>query len=678
MTVAHDFFLCSDSREAEVEMSHRFPGRIITKQKTSYVKKKMENESWRFNDSAKPSIRNIYRDKQSVIEALQDLLILTRTTFSIRSNGSFSDIAECWHPASMSGASSTPKREHIQNKRYGRNWMDTYLKYLKDFSVEYKTTKLKPISSKNNEKAGISIITACRNRSTQLMISLETWCKCEEVSEIIIVDWSSSDLVINRVEKIPDSRISVVRVESESRWILSHAFNLAARFAKFDLLCKLDADYCLHEEFFKNHKLVPGSFYSGSSRRARNSNEKHLNGFLFLHRKDFFDINGYNERIIFYGWEDTDLTRRLIGLGLNRNRIDNHYIEHISHSDSHRIQDMQANFPLRRAIEANRRLCKNERWKPKHKVRKYEIKKSGTKNFSCSPVYAPEKEQNRLILYAEQGLGSRLGALASGLAYSAQTGRKLFLHWKKSVDCDCLFEELFENRFTNPGESPAKSGEEFDESQIIRGSRVYDIRNGSDQVRLQKFDSTISSDIIIRARSRIRHRRIKGYMEEIALRQLIPRYELQKRISELDVSNMIGVHVRTEGGTEFNDNPWDSHDNWSVEETRKLCKWRTRTQPEQFFEEIDRLITTEPDVRIFLCTDRPEHYESFLNRYGALRITFTAKNRFDRSLAQLQSAVVDLYLLSKTRFILGSSFSYFSDVVQQLGGKSIKLAGQDF
>ena len=141
---------------------------------------------------------------------------------------------------------------------------------------------------------------------------------------------------------------------------------------------------------------------------------------------------------------------------------------------------------------------------------------------------------------------------------------------------------------------------------------------------------------------------------------------------------MIVVHVRTEDGMSFHDNFWDEPGNWSTGEVRKLNKWRGRTQPENFFDEMDRLIKKEPNVRFFLCTDRPEHYDAFLTRYGKARIAYIPREKFDRSRQQLESAVVDLYFLSQTRHILGSGFSYYSDVAERLGGKSIRLAGQDF
>ena len=167
-------------------------------------------------------------------------------------------------------------------------------------------------------------------------------------------------------------------------------------------------------------------------------------------------------------------------------------------------------------------------------------------------------------------------------------------------------------------------------------------------------------------------------MEEIVLQQLMPRFELRDRISALDVSAMVGVHVCTAIDQSPDDGPWDVGNGDDTRGLEKLKRWRARTRPESFFEELDRMITEEPGVRFFLCTDRPEHYDVFLSRYGKARIVRLADKRFGPGTEQAESALVELYLLSRTRLIVGSGFSAFTDVAARLGGRVARLAGQDF
>jgi len=92
------FFVCSDSKEAEDDIVRRYPGRVVTRAKKSYVRKHDNNLDWLIRISDDEAYYNVSRDRQSVIDALEDLIVLSRTKFSIKSNGSFSEIVELLDP----------------------------------------------------------------------------------------------------------------------------------------------------------------------------------------------------------------------------------------------------------------------------------------------------------------------------------------------------------------------------------------------------------------------------------------------------------------------------------------------------------------------------------------------------------------------------------------------------
>lgn len=74
------FFVCSDSKDAEEKFS-RYPN-VIIKPKTSYVEKFLDDK-WKtkFIDADGNQARyNVNRSRDSVIQALEDLLILSHTT----------------------------------------------------------------------------------------------------------------------------------------------------------------------------------------------------------------------------------------------------------------------------------------------------------------------------------------------------------------------------------------------------------------------------------------------------------------------------------------------------------------------------------------------------------------------------------------------------------------------
>ena len=183
-----------------------------------------------------------------------------------------------------------------------------------------------------NVEEGISLFTAVKNRREMLEKSLQTWVLQEQIDEIIIVDWASDESLVPLIEQYQDGRIFLAVVQNQPKWILSHAYNLAARLTTKSMLLKMDADVKILPGFFDQHQLTQGRFYTGNWKIARNDNEKHLHGISFMFREDFFRVNGYNEFIKTYGWDDIDLYDRLESASLLRNDLNNDTLLHIEHA----------------------------------------------------------------------------------------------------------------------------------------------------------------------------------------------------------------------------------------------------------------------------------------------------------------------------------------------------------
>jgi len=171
--------------------------------------------------------------------------------------------------------------------------------------------------SEHEIKEGVSLICAVKNRNENLDKALGTWIKHPEVDEIIIVDWDSDEPIEDVAKKHQDGRIKVAHVPNQPRWILSWAYNLAARLTSYSKILKLDADILLSDDFFQECELSPKSFFAGNLRKAVSRNDVYLNGQMFLYRKDFFSVNGFDERITTYGHDEDDLYGRL-ELGIKR------------------------------------------------------------------------------------------------------------------------------------------------------------------------------------------------------------------------------------------------------------------------------------------------------------------------------------------------------------------------
>jgi hypothetical protein len=238
---------------------------------------------------------------------------------------------------------------------------------------------------------GISLFTAIKNRHVNFEEVLQSWLMHKQISEIIIVDWDSEKSLAPLIQKYQDGRIILAEVKNQPKWVLSIAFNLSARLTTRNRLLKMDADVKIMPSFFKCHDLKPGNFYCGNWQNRRNDNEKHLNGTVYLYRDDFITVNGYNEFIKTYGWDDTDLYKRLQELGLKRNDFEYDTLFHIPHNNRIIHQDKPdflKNIPDKECAAftncVNRHLgTKYGIWTKNHSILPFFITKKGNHFYEC-------------------------------------------------------------------------------------------------------------------------------------------------------------------------------------------------------------------------------------------------------------------------------------------------------
>lgn len=214
-----------------------------------------------------------------------------------------------------------------------------------------------------------TIICAVMNRADMLRVSLMSWLNFSEVSRIVVVDWSSSDLSDDFVRSMCafDGRIHFERVYGKTLFSLAEAYNLAASLVDTEFLLKLDVDYILNPyySFFVINKLGVGYFFTGDWRWQALDNDlgffKYLNGLLYIKTDDFKAVGGYDKRFIGYGYEDTDLCYRLTrDRGLTHRFIDLSVISvyHNPHSDDKRVENYSEK-DIRKSLSEN---CEQYKW----------------------------------------------------------------------------------------------------------------------------------------------------------------------------------------------------------------------------------------------------------------------------------------------------------------------------
>lgn len=184
-----------------------------------------------------------------------------------------------------------------------------------------------------SKKLTISFCTLCMNRlhhvKQTLPQNIQDTLNYPE-SSFILLDYNSTDGLENWVkENLNDHLISgkliYYKYEDASYFHRSHSRNLAFKAATGELICNVDADNYIGSGFahyineqFSNNKNI---FLTTIDLFKKNKNYHVSNdvlGRLCIWKKDFLKVQGYDERMTSYGFEDYDMANRLEMLGLER------------------------------------------------------------------------------------------------------------------------------------------------------------------------------------------------------------------------------------------------------------------------------------------------------------------------------------------------------------------------
>ncbi len=206
-----------------------------------------------------------------------------------------------------------------------------------------------------------TVICYVQNREQHLRISLPSWLQCPEVAEVIVIDAGSRIPVSVNVLYDNIERVRVIRISPVPRTV---ALNVAIGLAETETVLRLDADYILPPfyPFFSSNALEPGVFVASGDSRTKD--DWHLYGLLWAYKSDLLKVNGYNERLVTWGYEDADLRNRLEGIGLKRRTLGWNTVIHIPHPDWTRTTGVHGKTARthKELNAANKRLAEQQPW----------------------------------------------------------------------------------------------------------------------------------------------------------------------------------------------------------------------------------------------------------------------------------------------------------------------------
>lgn len=265
------------------------------------------------------------------------------------------------------------------------------------------------------------------------------------------------------------------------------------------------------------------------------------------------------------------------------------------------------------------------------------------------------------------GISNRVKCLISMWRLADLYGRELILYWPKNYACGCKFRDLFENEI-----------KEINESQLVKikkkdmqffGDGFLTIKNSP-----KKYLITGTSRLLLTPRELEENEHLKkmytlngkrvdsnffNIPEKIKkdilkyLVRLRPTKSLQKELDSFEkkynLKEMVGVHIRR---GDFYDRPTSAG----------------RVSPnEKFIEKMKELVKEKPRTKFFLCTDSREGEEIIEKEFPG-RVFKYPKTSFVRAdVRAIQEGLIDLLLLSKTKHIIGTYKSTFTEMAWWFG-----------
>ncbi len=265
-----------------------------------------------------------------------------------------------------------------------------------------------------------------------------------------------------------------------------------------------------------------------------------------------------------------------------------------------------------------------------------------------------------IVVRANGGLGNRMRVLAACLALRMRLGREVEVLWINNYELNCDFDNLFLPIegvvVTHMAYIPKwnKIGLKLRANSIKKTYENYDIQF-TDKEIVELY--TGNKDLINRienANTVYINTCEQFYGDKSFISLLLPvpavLQEVRRRLAGINTETYYGVHIRR------GDN-----------ETSK------RESPTMaFIEKLKKLEKSNNNLYFYLSTDDKGEAQ-ILHKVMGEKLYWFAAGQNRAKPADIENALVDLLMLSKSKHIIGSFWSSFSEVAAQYGRVSLEV-----
>ena len=193
----------------------------------------------------------------------------------------------------------------------------------------------------------------------------------DNLKEHLIIDFSSDNKISESLLEI-NPKVKIVRVRGENDWWLSRAYNFGFFLSKSSYILKLDADSVLNAEACNELKIFKSDYIVFDHNKGL--------GNFFVKKSLLLKLNGFNEYIFNWGYEDIDLYNRIEKEKHHQLKIlrSKNFIEVLQHSDMERFNSerMKHKAATRAFSKVNSFISKNSKWDHNKKLTYQEVDKN--------------------------------------------------------------------------------------------------------------------------------------------------------------------------------------------------------------------------------------------------------------------------------------------------------------
>ncbi|MGM9695101.1 MAG: hypothetical protein ACI3YC_08855 [Alloprevotella sp.] len=262
-----------------------------------------------------------------------------------------------------------------------------------------------------------------------------------------------------------------------------------------------------------------------------------------------------------------------------------------------------------------------------------------------------------VVLTPQGGLCNRLRVLLSGLSLSRAAAVSVSVEWERDDDCRARFDELFEPLDTSNfcvcrrhWWARPITRQNLHWPQLVRAVLGWEVQ------RANYFPAAPEE---LRSLAE-RHRKVYVSGGSVSfpyapslLQELRPLPEIQARINAITrefPEEIVGVHIRRTDNTVS----------------------RAESEPEDFVKAMEEEVQKHPDVVFFLATDDLAVKKDLCRRFGGKILTLPVPT-CRKSVEGIRNAIVDLWCLARTKRLIGSYWSSFTDTAAELGGIPVTI-----